>query len=545
MKIALAQLNFHTGNFEQNTDKIIRNIRSAKEQGADVVVLPELAITGYPPRDFLEFEHFLELCQQSIDKIAAACTDVGAIVGCPSINPRMEGKNLFNSAYFLAEGKVQQVYSKTLLPTYDVFDEYRYFEPASEHKCIRYRGYTIALTICEDIWDLQDDPLYNIKPMETLMQEEPDVMINIAASPFSWRHDKRRKETLRKNVEHYKLPMFYVNHVGAQTELIFDGNSTVVKPDGQVYDVLDCFSEDLRVYDLEEVKQQKPQVSEPRPSKMQLIHDALVLGIRDYFSKLGFKKAILGLSGGIDSAVVQVLGAHALGAENVLGVMMPTKYTSDLSRTDAAKLVENLGSPYKVISIQDPYQSMLGLMQPHFEGKAFNVAEENMQARTRMLILMALSNKLGYILLNTSNKSELAVGYGTLYGDMAGGISVLGDVYKTELFELAEWLNRNGEVIPKSIITRPPSAELRPDQKDTDSLPPYEELDAILHGYIEERLGPRELIERGHEEQLVGRVLKMVNQNEYKRHQFPPILRISDKAFGMGRRMPIVAKYLG
>ncbi|MEX0967918.1 MAG: NAD+ synthase [Bacteroidia bacterium] len=545
MRIALAQLNYHTGHFDYNTNKIITAIQKAKAEKADLVIFAELAICGYPPRDFLEFDHFLELCEQSMESIARECVGIAAIVGGPSHNPRPEGKNLFNSAFYLKDGKIEHIYHKTLLPTYDVFDEYRYFEPAIEHSCIELNGCRIALTICEDIWDLLEDPLYTVNPMDQLISQAPDFMVNIAASPFAWKHDERRKDELRKNASKYQLPIFYVNHVGAQTELIFDGASTVMNARGSVYDVLDCFTEDLRIYDLEDVRKQSPIVRYSKPSKYELIHDGLVLGIRDYFQKLGFKKAILGLSGGIDSALVAVLATEALGNENVQAVMMPTEYTSGRSKSDAEKLADILDISYKIIPVQSPYQAFLAELNPYFGDMPFGIAEENMQARSRAIILMALANKFGYILLNTSNKSELAVGYGTLYGDMAGGLSVIGDIYKTEVFELCRYINRNDEKIPESILTRPPTAELRPDQKDSDSLPPYQVLDEILHEYIEMRLGPREIVANGYDEATVKRILKMVNQSEYKRAQFPPILRVSDKAFGMGRRMPIVAKYLG
>ena len=545
MKIALAQLNYHTGNFEYNTHKIINYIKKARLEHADVVVFAELAVTGYPPRDFLEFDHFLELTDHSIREIARACKGITAIVGAPSRNPQPEGKNLFNSAFVLGDGRIKAVYSKSLLPNYDVFDEYRYFEPVKQQECIEINGHKIALTICEDIWDLQDDPLYTINPMDKLIREKPEFMINIAASPFSWKHDARRKAELRKNVSKYGLPIFYVNHVGAQTELIFDGASTVMNAKGEIWDTLDCWQEELRVYDPAEVMNNAPERTYQQPEKFEQIYQALILGIRDYFRKLGFGKAILGLSGGIDSSLVLALAVAALGKENVLAVMMPSQYTSSISHTDAEKLVKNLAVEYKVIPIEKVYKAFLAELKPHFENKPFNVAEENIQARSRAIILMALANKHGYILLNTSNKSELAVGYGTLYGDMAGGLSVIGDVYKSEVFELCRYINREEEIIPANIISKPPTAELRPNQQDTDTLPPYDVLDQILFEYIENRQGPRELVAKGFDEALVGRILKMVNQNEYKRFQTPPILRVSDKAFGMGRRMPIVAKYLG
>ncbi|MEX1188971.1 MAG: NAD+ synthase [Bacteroidia bacterium] len=551
MKIALAQINTRIGDFQENLKSILSSIERAKRDSADIIVFPELIVCGYPPLDFLEFEDFIARCKESVGTIASHCSGIAAIVGAPDINPRSEGKNLFNAAFFLAEGKIQQVVHKTLLPTYDVFDEYRYFEPNhSVFNCIKYKGTTIALTICEDLWDIEEDKMYNHWPMEQLMSQKPDVMINIAASPFSEGHTLSRKRVLHKAAADYKLPLFYVNHVGAQTELIFDGGSMVLNAKGDVVCEMNYFEEDYRVFELDWVKTAKSitfatsEIFEQTDSSIKSIHQALLLGIRDYFRKLNFNKAILGLSGGIDSAVVFSLAAEALGKDNVLGVMMPSPYSSDHSVNDALELAKNLGSPTRTISINDSFSTLLDNLNPHFEGKSEDVTEENIQARIRGLMLMALSNKFGYILLNTSNKSEAAVGYGTLYGDMSGGLSVLGDLYKTKVFELANYLNRDRQIIPENIITKPPSAELRPNQKDSDSLPDYSILDEILHLYIELRLGPNEIKAKGYSESLVDRVLKLVNTNEYKRYQTPPILRVSPKAFGLGRRMPIVAKYL-
>jgi len=545
MNIALAQINVHIGNFADNTARIIHAIREARRQGADLVVFAELIISGYPPRDFLEFDDFISRCQQATLEVARACEGIGAIIGCPTRNPRIEGKDLLNSALLLSEGQVAEARHKSLLPNYDVFDEYRYFEPAREFSVVSFRGKRIALTICEDIWDIGEDPLYTIWPMDELSRQKPDLMINIAASPFSSGKMERRREVLSYNASKYGLPLFYVNHIGAQTELLFDGGSMAVSPSGKIFDELHYFGEDLRCYNLDQVVAGPVRTAEPpSPSRISRIHDALVMGIRNYFGKLGFNKAILGLSGGIDSAVTMVLAARALGQEHVRGILLPSPYSSDHSVEDAEALALNLGSPYDIISIDDAYQTYLTSLQPLFGDLPFDVTEENIQARTRAVILMALSNKFGYILLNTSNKSEAAVGYGTLYGDMCGGLSVLGDVYKTEVYELAEYINREEEVIPLRSITKPPSAELRPGQMDSDSLPAYDILDQILFEYIENRQGPKELLAMGFDTKLVERVLRLINTNEYKRHQTPPILRVSEKAFGMGRRMPIVARYL-
>ncbi len=547
MRIALAQLNYTIGDFELNTAKIIDTIENCRQQGADLVVFAELSVCGYPPRDFLEFDDFIEKSYKAVDTIAEHCKGIAAIVGAPSRNPDIKGKNLFNSAWLLTEGKVQALAHKALLPTYDIFDEYRYFEPNRNFKCIEFQGINIALTICEDIWNLGPDPLYVSNPMDLLSHQNPDIMINIAASPFNYDQQKTRNEILSKNTTQYDIPLVYVNQVGAQTELLFDGNSCAVDSRGNTLASCKSFEEDILVIDFEPVYKTMNSESKTtiqKSSKTSLIHAALVMGIKDYFSKMGFKKAILGLSGGIDSAVTLALAAAALGKDNVYAILLPSEFSSDHSVNDAVALAENLGCKYDTISISDGYDSILGTLEPHFKDLPFNVAEENIQARVRAVLLMALANKFGYILLNTSNKSEAAVGYGTLYGDMCGGISVLGDVYKTEVYELAHFINREKEIIPLNSITKPPSAELRPGQKDSDSLPEYDILDKILYNYIELHRSPADLIGSGFDEAIVKRVLRMVNMNEWKRHQTPPILRISPKAFGQGRRMPIVGRYL-
>jgi len=549
MKIALAQLNYHVGNFENNTTKIIEQISKAKADDADLVVFAELAVCAYPPLDFLEFADFEKRCMEAINNIAIHCQGIAAIIGVPTINPVLEGKNLFNSAWFIQNGKIKSIVNKTLLPTYDVFDEYRYFEPNRKFNCIELKGKKIALTICEDLWNVEDDPLYIHSPMEELIKERPDLIVNIAASPFDYKHAKQRKAILKRNALQYHLPIFYVNHVGAQTEIIFDGGSIIMDADGEVIKELKYFEEDYFVLDTNKIirdakNQAQNKEQQTLSTKPELIYQALTLGIRDYFQKMGFKKAVLGLSGGVDSALVTLLACDALGAENILPVMMPSEFSSGHSIDDSIKLCNNLGIKTELISVKDIYNQYLNSLKPLFKELPFNVAEENLQARIRGTLLMALSNKFGNILLNTSNKSELAVGYGTLYGDMCGGLSVIGDLYKTEVYELCDYINREKEIIPENILTKAPSAELRPGQKDSDSLPDYEILDKVLHAYIEQRKGPKEIIDSGYDEALVKRILKMVNTNEYKRKQFAPVLRISSKAFGLGRRMPIVGKYL-
>ena len=547
MKIALAQFNYHTGNFEDNTNKIITALQEAKEQNADLVVFSELCVCGYPPRDFLEFKDFIQLCEDSIQRIAKHCTNgLAAIVGAPSVNPQVQGKDLFNSAYFLSDGKVLAIRHKTLLPTYDVFDEYRYFEPNKLFDIVSYKGKKIAVTICEDLWNINDNPLYTVNPMDELLAHQPELIINIAASPFATKQTTIREQVLKDNVLQYKVPLIYVNHVGAQTELIFDGGSMAINSQGDIVNQLPYFEEAIQICNLSNLSTpvKNAELISPKQSSIGWIHDALVLGIKDYFRKLNFKKAILGLSGGIDSAVVLALAAEALGAENVQAILMPSRFSSDHSVNDAEQLANNLGTPHEIISIEQAFNTFEQILAPSFEGQSFDITEENMQSRCRAVLLMAFSNKFGHILLNTSNKSELAVGYGTLYGDMCGGLSVIGDLYKTEVFDLARYINRDQEIIPENIITKPPSAELREDQKDIDSLPPYEILDAILRLYIDERHSAQEIASKGFEQSLVTRILRLVNINEYKRHQTPPILRVSHKAFGMGRRVPIVAKYL-
>jgi NAD+ synthase (glutamine-hydrolysing) len=548
MKIALAQLNYHVGNFESNTAHMIKNIQTARENGADLVVFAELCVCGYPARDFLEFKEFINQCEQSAQQIATECTNIACIIGLPIPNLKPEGKDLNNSAYFIENGEVKAVVNKALLPNYDIFDEYRYFEPSTEFNCIEFKGKRIALTICEDLWNTIENPLYITRPMDTLIKQKPDVMINIAASPFAYNHDEERIEILKDNAKRYNLPLFYVNHVGAQTELIFDGGSLVFDKDGDLVDELPYFKEGLTYYTLGDDNQITPEqpstIKAERDSDIAQIYEALVLGIRDYFHKSGFSRAILGLSGGIDSAVVCALAAEALGPQNVMAVLLPSKFSSDHSIKDAVDLVDNLGCMSETIAIKEITDQFENALHPQFKDLPFNIAEENIQSRSRAILLMAMCNKFGYILLNTSNKSEAAVGYGTLYGDMCGGISVIGDVYKTQVFDLARYINREREIIPENTIVKPPSAELRPGQKDSDSLPEYDILDKVITEYVERRRSAKEIIDLGYDEATVHRTIKLINIAEHKRYQTPPILRVSPKAFGMGRRMPIVGKYL-
>ena len=559
MKIVLAQQNYHIGNFELNTTKIINAVEAAKQQGADLIVFSELCICGYPPRDFLEFNDFVNKCYESIDQVKAHADTIGVLVGAPARNPRKEGKDLFNAAFLLYEKEIKAQVCKTLLPTYDVFDEYRYFEPATGWEVVPFKGKKLAVTICEDIWNLVDNPMYRNCPMDHLITQQPDVMINLSASPFDYTHAADRKAICKNNVLKYKIPLLYCNGVGSQTEIVFDGGSLVFDRFGNVCKELPMFQEASYMVELaddnsinapivEKVADLPATHLDPATFQPYLhidkVYSALITGIRDYFTKMGFTRAILGSSGGIDSAVTLALACEALGKENVRAVLMPSPYSTEHSVNDAVLLSQHLGNPYDIIRIDEVYESFLHTLAPIFKDLPFSLAEENIQSRSRGNLLMAIANKFGYILLNTSNKSELATGYGTLYGDMAGGLAVLGDCYKLQVYALAKYINREKEIIPQHIMTKAPSAELRPNQKDSDSLPDYEVLDAILYQYIERRMGPSEIKLQGFDAATVDRTLKLVNTNEYKRNQFCPIIRISPKAFGVGRRVPIVGKYL-
>ncbi len=559
MKIFLAQQNYHVGNFESNANKIIQAINEAKAQGGDLILFSEMSICGYPARDFVEFNDFINKCYASIDLIKEHADTIGVLIGSPARNTGHKGKSLFNAAFFLYEKEIKAEIHKTLLPTYDVFDEYRYFEPSFVWQVVPFKGKRLAITICEDIWNLGDNPLYRICPMDKLMEQQPDIMLNISASPFDYTHDEDRKSVIKANVLKYKLPMFYCNAVGSQTEVVFDGASLIFDKHANLYKALPMFKEALESVVLKDDgsidapiiepasrvpdKELNPVVLEPELNIAQ-VYDALLLGIRDYFSKMGFTKAILGSSGGIDSAVTLAIACEALGKENVRAILMPSPYSTGHSVDDAVQLSKNLSNPYDILRIDEVYNSFLTTLAPVFNNLPFSLAEENIQSRSRGNLLMAIANKFGYILLNTSNKSELATGYGTLYGDMAGGLGVLGDCYKLQVYALARYINLNKEIIPTAIINKAPSAELRPNQKDSDSLPDYAVLDQVLYQYIERRLGPEEIKAQGFDAALVDRTLKMVNANEYKRNQFCPIIRISPKAFGVGRRVPIVGKYL-
>ena len=543
MRIALAQLNYHIGNFEYNKKQILGAIQRAEEEKADLVCFSELSTCGYAPMDLLTYPSFLKQSDELLEAVREASGRVGVLIGAPRKNPELPGKDLFNSAFLFFEKKLIGFTDKALLPTYDVFDEYRYFEPAKKIQCIPFKGLKLAITICEDIWDIiMPDPIYNFQPMDVLMEEQPDIAINLSASPFSWAQPQRRREVVKANAEKYQLPFFYVNQIGANTDLIFDGGSLVADQSGEIHGELKMFEEDLKVFDLEKILKDKGIGQIKGREKTKLIYEGLILGLRDFFKKSGFDKAILGLSGGIDSAVTAALACEALGSENVHGLLMPSPFSSSHSVEDAVALAKNLGMYHEILPINQLYEEFLNSLKGSFGKNQFDTTEENIQARIRGTILMAYSNKKGNILLNTTNKSEMAVGYGTLYGDLAGGLSVLADVYKTEVYKLAKHINRDSDLIPFNSIIKPPSAELKPNQKDIDSLPEYNILDQILFLFIEEKKGEKEIIRAGFDPKIVKHILSLVNNSEFKRHQTAPVLRISPKAFGTGRRIPIVAK---
>ena len=547
MRIALAQLNYRIGDFEGNALKITEAIRKAKREQADMVVFSELAITGYYPHDLLEKKEFIEMAEKTMHEISRECIGISALVGGPAINQEEKGKKLFNAAWYLAFGEVQDIFYKTLLPTYDIFDEYRHFEPNRAFRILKAGAKRIAVTICEDVWDKQPtfsefgkDKIYQTSPLEELSRFDPEIIINISASPFSYNQETWRKDILKKKALQYNAPLIYVNQVGAHAELIFDGGSVVISSEGDIVHELKYFEEDFRVVDIN--KPGGPDL-QPPSGTIEKIHHALVLGIKDYFVKSGFSKATLGLSGGIDSAVVAVLAVRSLGPENVRVLLMPSRFSSQHSIDDAVALAINLGIQYDIVAINQAVEAFEKGLSPIFIGLTEDVTEENIQSRARGIYIMAISNKFGHIVLNTTNKSECAVGYGTLYGDMNGGLAVLGDVYKKDVYGLANFINKDGEIIPQNSITKPPSAELRPGQKDSDSLPEYHILDKILYHYIELNQSPIDISQQGFDIALINKVVRLVNMNEYKRFQTAPILRISSKAFGFGRKMPIVARF--
>lgn len=539
MKVALAQLNFVIGDFEGNAHRIIKHIDKAKNDGADIVIFSEFSVTGYYPYDLLEKKEFIRKTDETVIKIAKHCNGIAAIIGAPRFNPNECGKQLFNSAFFLNNNKIECIHNKTLFSEYDIFCEYRYFQPNSNFSVIEYKDKKIAVTIGGDL-DSNENNLCQTSPISKLITNNPDFIVNISALSFSHNNDGWRKNALISKAKEHGIPIFYVNQVGAHTELIFDGGSAFINKNGEVIRELSYFKEDYALIDTNNIGEINFKKS---VCCIEKIHDALILGIRDYFIKTGLKSALIGLSGGIDSAVTAALAVYALGSENVRVLLMPSKYSSQHSLSDAIKLAENLNIRYDIIPIQSTVDTFEKELAPFFAGLPLNVTEENIQARARGIYAMAMSNKFGNILLNTTNKSEFAVGYGTLYGDMNGGLAVLGDVYKTDVYKLSRFINRDAEIIPENSILKPPSAELRPNQKDTDSLPEYEYLDQILFRIIEMNESPEEIVDSGFDENVVKRVISMINTSEYKRFQAAPILKVSSKAFGFGRKIPLVMRY--
>lgn len=543
MKIALAQINSTVGAVPDNTRRILEWIDRAAEKGADLVVFPELAVTGYPPNDLLEHRSLTQASLDALQKIAESTSGEGrpgVIVGYLDRNEDEGGKTLYNAAALLAEGRIVSRHTKSLLPTYDVFDEARYFEPAAEVHTTEFRGHRLAVTICEDFWN---DRLYwkrrsyLFDPVEELAKESPDLMITISASPFWIGKARIRDEMYSAATKRYGIPLVHLNMVAGNDSLVFDGRSNVWGADGRKLAEAKAFEEELKIVDLDNGS--PAEAIAPDLDENEEIYRALILGVKDYVRKCGFKHVLIGLSGGIDSALTAALAVDALGPEAVTGVAMPSEFSSEHSVTDAKKLAENLGIRFHVLPIKPIYEEFIQTLDPMFKGTGFNVAEENIQARTRGTLLMALSNKFDWLVLTTGNKSELAVGYCTLYGDMSGGLAVISDLLKTRVYALSRWMNRDGEKIPVDTIEKPPSAELRPGQLDSDSLPPYDVLDPIVEAYVEKHLHAREIIEAGGDPEIVSRIVRMIDRNEYKRQQAAPGIKITTKAFGIGRRMPI------
>ncbi|OHB50754.1 MAG: NAD+ synthase [Planctomycetes bacterium GWF2_39_10] len=545
MKIALAQINQTVGDFQNNIEKIRLTIDHARSKNADLVVFPELAITGYPPKDFLDIPAFVDENLKALEKITRSVSGISAIIGFVDKNKRPHGKLVHNAAAFIQDKKIISIHHKSLLPTYDVFDECRYFEPAYTISPVKFMDYTLGISICEDIWNDEEfwtRPLYEKDPIEDLVSNGADVIINISSSPFAvGKHDKIRLRMLIHDAVKYKVPFVYVNQVGGNDDLVFDGNSTVINAEGKLIAQAAAFEEDLMVVDIENpTVQAQPKAYAPIES----VHKALIMGLRDYVIKCCFKKVIVGLSGGIDSAVTAALAVESLGRDNVIGVLMPSQFSSRGSIDDAVKLAQNIGIIYKTIPIKDVFETYQNILKTEFKGRPFDIAEENLQARIRGNILMALSNKYGYLVLTTGNKSELAVGYCTLYGDMSGGLALISDIPKTMVYELARYINREREVIPQNSIDKPPSAELKPNQFDQDTLPPYDILDGILKAYVEDAKSIGEIIRMGFDEKIVREVIRKVNRNEYKRRQAAPGIKVTSKAFGSGRRMPIAHNFM-
>ncbi len=550
MKIAIAQLNPTVGDLDGNLALLREAVRELGSEGAELLVCSELFLTGYPPRDLLERDSFLREAEAALGELAAFSRDypsLGILVGTVTRAHEQADRRLHNTAALVENGQVLFQQHKTLLPVYDVFDERRYFEPAATVRVFPYKGERLGISICEDAWndpEITGYPAYPTDPLAILASQRPTIMLNLSASPFHLGKDALRRQLIGRHAAHYRLPFILVNQVGGNDELIFDGHSLLVSAAGTRFRELPGFATDLTTIDTRQLEPAGATPAPPRPTpELEQVRQALVLGIRDYFRKCGFRQALVGLSGGIDSALVCCLAVDALGAENVWGIGMPSPFSSPGSIDDAQQLAANLGIKFDLIPIASLYQQFLQVLAPTFAGRAADVTEENIQARIRGVLLMALSNKFGHLLLTTGNKSELAVGYCTLYGDMCGGLGVISDLPKTMVYRLADHLNRDRELIPRAIITKAPSAELRPEQKDQDTLPPYEILDQVLEQIIDEGKAAAEIIAAGFPPETVEWIARAVKNNEYKRRQAAPGLKITSKAFGSGRRMPIAARY--
>ena len=544
MKIALAQINPTVGDLTGNEARILAAYRRGVEAGVEIVVFPELAITGYPPRDLLHKSRFIPDNLAVLERLAAATGETGLLVGYVGRNERQPGREATNSVALLQHGKILATRAKMLLPTYDVFDEDRYFEPAQENAPVDFNGQKIGLTICEDVWNDEafwDERRYLRNPARELVEAGAEILFNVSASPWHLGKDRLRVEMLSSLVAQIRRPFVYCNAIGGNDELLFDGASLAFDAAGRLITQGATFREDFLILDTDTAEPITP----TSLADEEALYRALVLGVRDYFQKCGFQSAVLGLSGGIDSALTAVIAVEALGAENVRGVSLPSQYSSQGSLDDARILAENLGIRYDIVPIQPVFEPVKGQLTDIFAGRSEDTTEENIQARLRGVILMAMSNKFGSLLLTTGNKSELAVGYCTLYGDMCGGLAVISDVPKTMVYRLSEWINRDREIIPRASITKPPSAELRPDQTDQDSLPPYDVLDAILEAYVVGGKSRAEIVAAGFDQPTVERVARLIDLNEYKRRQAAPGLKITSKAFGVGRRMPIAQRYRG
>ena len=543
MKVGIAQINTTVGDFPGNSAAILSAYRALVADGAELVLTPELSIPGYPPLDLIFAGEFVERNLAALRELHAAIGEVPLVVGFIDRNTSGKGKPFHNAAAFLEKGKPPVVIHKRLLPTYDVFDEARYFEPGEASAPITYGGRRVGITICEDLWTPEYLPgaLYKVDPPADLVAGGADLLLNLSASPFQYGKPGTRLQMLQAQVARFGVPIYYCNSVGGNDQLVFDGHSLVLSADGKHLQRLGGFKEELAVVG-DPANPFKPDYNRDVDDLGEL-YQALVLGLRDYFRKCGFKSAVLGLSGGIDSALTAVLAVEALGSEHVTGVAMPGPYSSEGSVRDALLLAETLGITCLKIPIKESYQVMKVGLAGAFEGRPEDATEENLQARLRGVTMMALSNKFGSLLLTTGNKSELAVGYCTLYGDMCGGLAVISDLPKTLVYALSRWINRDREIIPADTIEKPPSAELRPNQTDQDSLPPYDVLDAILALYVEENLPVCEIVARGHDEALVRRITGLVDRNEYKREQAAPGLKVTGRAFGMGRRLPLAQRY--